>query len=368
MSQLGKLLTTFAIAIAAASTSGCALFGGGGDQLPRPQWANDQSTGKFDTGRYLVGKGIAPMSGDPVADSRAVRDSAKADMLGQLITEVVGEFRQQVGEYKLGDKWSSTNESMSSVRTTVQGVLDVTFEEEFYRDTDSRTIYVLLAVERSKYGASLRHRLQTIADDQRVKLQAIESRLNEKAPLHALRGIAALQATVPGWIATGASLAAVAGQGARPATTVTPELLASLNDRARAGLVIHIDVKASAPPLGLTLDTAAIRSDVAAALQALRITTGEASKATHKLTVTITPHASQVSMDEAGVRFAVASIGWHLSMAVIDGSDYGFTASNKADSNRVSKAGTGLAQALAESLSKAGAEMRDAIVKELLPS
>lgn len=348
------------------TASGCTLFGGG-DSQPRPAWVESHTTGRFDSGKYLVGKGTAPMSGDPVADTRAVRDSAKADMLGQLITEVAGEFRQQVGEYKLGDKWSTTNESMSSVRTTVHGVVDVTFEEEFYRDESNRTVHVLLAVERSRYGASLRHRLQTMLDDQSARIAAINARLAENNPVHALRGIGLLQATVPGWIAASASLASVAGQSARPSAIVTPEVLARLNDEVRQRISVEVSVKKEGGTGGEKLDVAAMRADAEAAFQALRIRTTRGSDATHKLVLTVTPNATQVDMRESGVRFAVASIGWHMSFSAVNQRDYGFTKSNKSDSNRVSKAGTNMDQALAESRGKAAKEIQTAIGLEMLP-
>ncbi len=276
-----------------------------------PEWVTSSASGPFDSQTQLIGKGSARYTGNQVADSKAARDLARSDLLSQVMVHVQADFFSRISDYRVGDRWAQSNQTVSTIQTSIAGTLTAAPREVFWTDPRTRQIYCLLAVDRAEYATSLTIALQKTVDAQRADLAKAEQLSAAGSCLESLEAIARVEASMPDYLTQSLSLRAVAGLQPRFQTPATPERIYALRQGALAGCLVQVEANADGH------DRRAGEA-LAGVLRTAGMTVVE-SDARYQLTLSLDGQTTEKVLQPGWPGVAHARYGWRLTLQPIHG-------------------------------------------------
>ncbi len=298
-----------AICLVALATTGCGSTDK--DSTSAPQWVIDASTGRYSEQSYVVGKGSARATGDPIADARAARDQARADLLSRVVVRVQSDFLSRISEYRVGSKWTETGETVSRIRTSVAATIPIQPEEELWTDKAASQVYVMLAVNRTLYAQSLAEDIQQMVEAHETELSRASRLARSGQSLEALRLINQIESTIPDYQIAGLSLRAVYPGATAPATPATPAALSSVRDAALAQCLMRVEASADGH------DQSA-RESLGEVLRGLGMTVTDAN-ARYSVRLVLDGETRQLALREGVPRVANGRYGWRLTVLPLHG-------------------------------------------------
>jgi uncharacterized protein YfiM (DUF2279 family) len=317
-------------AIAAASLLALTLTGcksSGPVVTPMPEWVTTASTGRFNERTYLVGKGSARSTGDPIADARAARDQARADLLSRVVVRVQSDFLTRISEYRVGNQWTETGETVSKIRTTVAATLPVQPEEEIWTDHRAGQTYMLMGISRAAYAGRLREDLQQMVEAHGAEIGRAERLAASGQSLEALRALNRVETAIPEYQIANLSFGAVAPGTTGPATPATPSKISEIRSKALEGCVMRVEANADG-------HDASARDAVGAVLLSAGMAVAQ-SGARYLVRLEVEGETKELVLREGVPGVAHGRYGWRLTvLPVHGGNDFSFVEESSASPDR----------------------------------